>query len=156
MEHDAKPPFHSALDHLAYSPLTSVSASASPASSPQRRPRSTWAAAPTSDNSRNQARSSDAQKANRPSRHGLRTRSKFFIEVPAPSFNLNKRKREEEKESKKRPRNGRSQKRKNRVGPEADADVDVDVDVRASPVALVERFLPEHVVEDLDGTLRPP
>jgi len=166
MEDDIEPSFD-ALDHLAYSPvdispLTSVSGSAStsPALSPQRRPRSTRAAAPASDGARNRARPSDAQEANRPSRDGLRIRSKFFVEVPAPSFNLNKRKRKrgEEKETKKRHRNGRSQKRQIRLGPEApvpDADADVDVDARASPVTVVGRLLPDHLAEDLDGTLRP-
>jgi hypothetical protein len=165
MEDDVELSFD-ALDHLAYSPvaispLTSASSSSSPALSPQRRPRSTRAAASASDSARYRARSSaDPQKANRPSRDGLGIRSKFFVEVPAPSFDLDKRKRKrgEEKITKKRHRDGRSRKRQSRLGPEApvpDADADVDVDARASPVTGMERLLPEYLAEDLDGTLRP-
>jgi hypothetical protein len=95
-----------------------------------------------------------------------RRHSKFFVQVPAapPSFNNNnekKGKRErgggDEKEVKIRPRKGRAQKRQKMSGPEAPGpDVaDVDADGRASPVTVVERFLPDYVVENLDGTLRP-
>jgi hypothetical protein len=151
-------PSFAALDHLAHlpvdsAPLRSVSGPASastslPALSPQRRPRSSRTAASASDSARNRARTSDASKANHSNRDGPHIRSKFFVEVPAPSFILNKRKRKrgEEKETKERHRNDRARKRRNRLGPEAPVP-------DARPVG--ERLLPEYLAEDLDGTLRP-
>jgi hypothetical protein len=178
MENDAddvKPSFRGALDHLAYAPpngapLTSGSASAStssPTLSPQHHPRRTRATTSAPDTAPKRARSPDVQKSDvhRSSRGGGQARrrhSKFFVQVPAPpSFNKNnKRKRErggDKKEVKIRPRNGRAQKRQKMSGPEAPGPgvADVDADGRASPVTVVERFLPDYVVENLDGTLRP-
>jgi hypothetical protein len=164
-------------------PLTSGSSAStststsSPTLSPRHHPRRTRATTSAPDKAPKRARSPDVQKSDvqhhsRDGGQARRRHSKFFVQVqvqvPAapPSFNNNnnnkKRKRDRgggEKEVRIRPRKGRAQKRQKMSGPEAPApgsDVaDVDADGRASPVTVVERFLPDYVAMNLDGTLRP-